>query len=83
MIFPPERVSIASLTSVPLGPRIDPADEAEVNLADDLGVGGCRLEQRAGAQLDDIAALFVFLSSEDSSYITGGTHNINGGSYIA
>jgi 2-hydroxycyclohexanecarboxyl-CoA dehydrogenase len=35
------------------------------------------------ATVDDIAALFVFLSSEDSSYITGGTHNINGGSYIA
>jgi len=31
----------------------------------------------------DIAALFVWLSSEDSSYITGGTHNINGGAYIA
>jgi 2-hydroxycyclohexanecarboxyl-CoA dehydrogenase len=35
------------------------------------------------ATVEDIAALFVFLSSEDSSYITGGTHNINGGSYIA
>ncbi|MCW2802695.1 MAG: 2-hydroxycyclohexanecarboxyl-CoA dehydrogenase [Propionibacteriaceae bacterium] len=35
------------------------------------------------ATVDDIAALFVWLSSEDSSYITGGTHNINGGSYIA
>ena len=35
------------------------------------------------ASVEDIAALFVWLSSEDSSYITGGTHNINGGSYIA
>jgi 2-hydroxycyclohexanecarboxyl-CoA dehydrogenase len=35
------------------------------------------------ATVEDIAALFVWLSSEDSSYITGGTHNINGGSYIA
>ena len=35
------------------------------------------------ATVGDIAALFVWLSSEDSSYITGGTHNINGGSYIA
>ena len=35
------------------------------------------------ATADDIAALILFLSSEDSSYITGGTHNINGGSYIA
>ncbi|WP_337061958.1 SDR family NAD(P)-dependent oxidoreductase [Kineococcus sp. G2] len=32
---------------------------------------------------DDLAALIVFLSSEDSSYITGTTQNINGGSYIA
>jgi 2-hydroxycyclohexanecarboxyl-CoA dehydrogenase len=32
---------------------------------------------------DDIAALVVWLSSEDASYITGGTHNINGGAYIA
>src|SRR5690625_2913062 len=32
---------------------------------------------------DDIAALFVFLSSEDASYITGTTQNINGGAYIA
>ncbi|WP_159792736.1 SDR family NAD(P)-dependent oxidoreductase [Puerhibacterium puerhi] len=32
---------------------------------------------------EDIAALTVFLSSEDSSYITGTTQNINGGSYIA
>ena len=31
----------------------------------------------------DMAALFVWLSSEDASYITGGTHNINGGAYIA
>lgn len=30
----------------------------------------------------DIAALFVWLSSEDASYITGATHNINGGAYI-
>jgi 2-hydroxycyclohexanecarboxyl-CoA dehydrogenase len=32
---------------------------------------------------EDMAALFVWLSSEDASYITGCTHNINGGSYIA
>lgn len=35
------------------------------------------------ASADDIAALFVFLSSEDASYITGTTQNINGGAYIA
>jgi 2-hydroxycyclohexanecarboxyl-CoA dehydrogenase len=32
---------------------------------------------------DDIAALTVWLSSEDASYITGTTQNINGGAYIA
>ena len=32
---------------------------------------------------DDIAALFVFLSSQDAAYITGTTQNINGGAYIA
>ncbi len=32
---------------------------------------------------DDMAALIVFLSSSDASYLTGTTQNINGGSYIA
>ena len=32
---------------------------------------------------EDIAALFVFLSSEDAAYLTGTTQNINGGSYTA
>lgn len=32
---------------------------------------------------DEIAALYVWLCSEDAAYITGGTHNINGGLYIA
>ncbi|MFI2104213.1 SDR family NAD(P)-dependent oxidoreductase [Isoptericola sp. NPDC019693] len=32
---------------------------------------------------EDVAALIVFLSSEDASYLTGTTQNINGGSYIA
>lgn len=38
---------------------------------------------RRQATAEDIAALFVWLSGPDASYITGGTHNINGGSYIA
>lgn len=29
---------------------------------------------------DEVAALFVWLSSKDAAYITGCTHNINGGS---
>lgn len=32
---------------------------------------------------EDMAALIVFLSSQDAAYITGTTQNINGGSYIA
>ncbi|WP_432523474.1 SDR family NAD(P)-dependent oxidoreductase [Kineococcus sp. SYSU DK006] len=32
---------------------------------------------------EDMAALIVFLSSQDASYLTGTTQNINGGSYIA
>jgi 2-hydroxycyclohexanecarboxyl-CoA dehydrogenase len=51
-------------------------DENEARLAAAVPLG-------RQATVEDIAALFVFLSSEDSSYITGGTHNINGGSYIA
>lgn len=35
------------------------------------------------ASADDIAALYVWLSSEDAGYVTGCTHNINGGAYIA
>lgn len=31
----------------------------------------------------DVAALVVFLSSEDAGYITGTTQSINGGAYIA
>ncbi len=35
------------------------------------------------AKPSEVAALVVWLSSEDAAYITGCTHNINGGSYIA
>lgn len=35
------------------------------------------------ATVDDIASLFLWLSSPDSSYITGTTQSINGGSYIS
>jgi 2-hydroxycyclohexanecarboxyl-CoA dehydrogenase len=51
-------------------------DENEARLAAAVPLG-------RQATVEDIAALFVWLSSEDSSYITGGTHNINGGSYIS
>lgn len=32
---------------------------------------------------EEVAALYVWLSSADAAYITGCTHNINGGQYIA
>jgi 2-hydroxycyclohexanecarboxyl-CoA dehydrogenase len=32
---------------------------------------------------EEIAALYVWLSSADAGYITGTTQNINGGAYIA
>jgi 2-hydroxycyclohexanecarboxyl-CoA dehydrogenase len=35
------------------------------------------------ASVDDIAALIAFLASDDASYITGATINVNGGSYIS
>lgn len=35
------------------------------------------------ATAEEVAALFVWLASADAAYITGGTHNINGGAYIA
>ena len=52
----------------------DPENEARLAAAVPIG--------RQGTP-EDIAALFVWLSSEDASYITGTTQNINGGSYIA
>jgi len=38
---------------------------------------------RRQARPEEIAALFVWLSCEDSAYITGITHSINGGTYVA
>ncbi|WP_432564247.1 SDR family NAD(P)-dependent oxidoreductase, partial [Kineococcus sp. SYSU DK003] len=52
----------------------DEANEARLAAAVPLG--------RQGTP-EDMAALVVFLSSQDASYITGTTQNINGGSYIA
>ena len=52
----------------------DPENEARLAAAVPIG--------RQGTP-EDIAALFVWLSSEDASYITGTTQNINGGAYIA
>jgi 2-hydroxycyclohexanecarboxyl-CoA dehydrogenase len=52
----------------------DPENEAHLAAAVPMG--------RQGTP-EDMAALFVWLSSEDASYITGCTQNINGGSYIS
>ena len=52
----------------------DPENEARLAAAVPLG--------RQGTP-EDMAALFVFLSGPDSSYITGTTQNINGGAYIS
>jgi len=51
-------------------------DELEAQLAADVPLG------RQGTA-DDIAALFAFLLSDDASYITGATYDINGGSHIS
>lgn len=52
----------------------DPEREAALSASIPLG---------RQATPEDIAALIAFLSSEDASYITGTTQNINGGAYIA
>lgn len=49
--------------------------ELEAKLAADVPVG------RQGTP-EDIASLFAFLMGPESGYITGGTHDINGGSHI-
>ena len=51
----------------------DDATEAALSAAVPLG---------RQAQPSEVAALVVWLSGADAAYITGGTHNINGGSYI-
>jgi 2-hydroxycyclohexanecarboxyl-CoA dehydrogenase len=35
------------------------------------------------ATVDDVAAVFAFLASEEAGYLTGTTQNLNGGAYIA
>lgn len=52
----------------------DPENEQRLTAAVPLG---------RQATPSEVGALCVFLCSSDAGYITGGTHNINGGSYIA
>lgn len=55
--------------------RVGTDDETEQALSDAVPL-------KRQAEPWEIAALVVWLSSEDSAYITGITHSINGGTYI-
>jgi len=55
--------------------RVGSDDETEKNLA-------AAVPLKRQAKPSEIAALCVWLSCEDSAYITGITHSINGGTYI-
>jgi 2-hydroxycyclohexanecarboxyl-CoA dehydrogenase len=55
--------------------RVGSTDEQEAKLAADIPVGRT-------ATTDEIAAVITFLSSDDASYLTGTTIDINGGSHI-
>lgn len=56
--------------------RVGSTDEDEERLTN-------AIPMKRQATVDDIANLFLWLSSPDSSYITGTTQSINGGSYIS
>ncbi len=55
--------------------RVGSDEETEKKLAEAVPL-------KRQAQPWEIAALVVWLSSEDSAYITGNTHSINGGTYV-
>ncbi|MBP3037533.1 SDR family oxidoreductase [Arthrobacter sp. zg-ZUI100] len=55
--------------------RVGTTPELEASIVKDVPLG-------RQASTDDIAAAFVFLSSEEAAYITGSTIDINGGSHI-
>ena len=55
--------------------RVGSTDEQEAKLARDIPVGRT-------ATTEEVAAVMTFLSSEDASYLTGTTVDINGGSHI-
>lgn len=55
--------------------RANTTDEIEQSLSRAVPLG-------RQATADEIAALFVWLSSDDAAYITGTTQHINGGSYF-
>src|SRR6476660_9171746 len=55
--------------------RFGSTDEQEAKLARDISIGRT-------ATPEEIAAVITFLSSDDASYLTGTTVDINGGSHI-
>ena len=56
--------------------RVGTTPETEAKLAE-------AVPMKRQCKPEEIAALYVWLSSEDAGYITGTTQNINGGAYIA
>ncbi len=56
--------------------RVGSTPENEVKLAE-------AVPMKRQCKPEEIAALYVWLSSADAGYITGTTQNINGGAYIA
>lgn len=55
--------------------RVGSTPESEANIIRDIPVGRT-------ATTEEVAAVVTFLSSEDASYLTGGTLDINGGSHL-
>src|SRR6187431_428283 len=55
--------------------RVGSTPEQEAKLASDIPIGRV-------ATTDEVAAVITFLSSDDASYLTGTTIDINGGSHI-
>jgi NAD(P)-dependent dehydrogenase (short-subunit alcohol dehydrogenase family) len=55
--------------------RVGSSDEQEARLAADIPVGRT-------ATIDEVAAVILFLSGEEASYLTGTTVDTNGGSHI-
>ena len=56
--------------------RVGTTPETEAKLAE-------AVPMKRQCKPEEIAALYVWFSSEDAGYITGTTQNINGGAYIA
>ena len=55
--------------------RVGSTPETEAAIARDIPLGRT-------ATTEEVAAVITFLSSEDASYLTGGTLDINGGSHL-